>query len=223
MKQYTIHPAFSEPPWDFAWDSPIWRKAESAVVAHPDPSSKPPFPQVQCKVLHDDAFLYGLYRVQDQSILAARTEYNAEVCRDSCVEFFFRPLPDRGYFNLEMSASGAHLLYYVRDWTPVGEYYRDFDEVPPEDGMQFETRSSLPAPILQEQHCALTWFMQFRVPLAVVEKYLGSPLGTLSGQRWRGNFYKCGDDLAAPHWLEWSPVPTLNFHQPEYFGEFILE
>jgi len=223
MKKYVIRHISWNMDWDFAWESPGWNQAETATVAHPDPSSKPPFPLVQCKVLHDDTFLYGLFRVQDQSILAARIEYNAEVCRDSCVEFFFRPRPDCGYFNLEMSASGAHLLYYVRDWTPVGDYYRDFVEVPSKDGLQFETRSSLPAPVFQEEHRALTWFVQFRVPVAIVEKYLGSPLGNLSGQHWRGNFYKCGDDLAAPHWLEWSPVPTLNFHQPEYFGEFVLE
>ncbi|MBQ6472484.1 MAG: carbohydrate-binding family 9-like protein [Victivallales bacterium] len=223
MKQYVIHRTPSPPSWDFSWASPCWSQAETVTVAHPDPSSTPPFPQVQCKVLHDDGCLYGLYRVQDQSILAAHTEYNSEVFRDSCVEFFFRPRSDGGYFNLEMSASGAHLLYYVRDWTPEGEYYRDFEAVPPEDGMQFETRSSLPAPILLEEHRNLTWHVQFRVHLAIVEKYLGSPLGQLSGQRWHGNFYKCGDDLAAPHWLEWSPVATLNFHQPEYFGEFILE
>jgi hypothetical protein len=221
-KQYTIHRTASAPAWDFDWDGAAWRGAETAVIDHPDPASQGPFPKAQARVLHDGACLYGLYRVEDHSILAAHTRYNDEVCRDSCVEFFFRPRQDGGYFNLEMSASGAHLLYFVRDWTPVGDYYQDFTEVPEADGAQFETRSSLAAPAPRERVGAITWLVQFRIPIAVAEKYTGA-LGALPGQRWTGNFYKCGDDLAHPHWLEWSPVETLNFHQPQYFGEFLLE
>ena len=40
----------------------------------------------------------------------------------------------------------------------------------------------------------------------------------------RGNFYKCGDDAAFPHYGMWSPVLTgePDFHRPEYFGELAL-
>ena len=40
----------------------------------------------------------------------------------------------------------------------------------------------------------------------------------------RGNFYKCGDLTAHPHFLSWNPIgtPKPDFHRPEYFGELIL-
>lgn len=222
MNTYNIHRIDHLPDWDFNWDGPIWSQAETAVIDHPAAPLEAPAPHTEARVLHDDANLYGLFRVQDHSILARQTQYNSWTCFDSCVEFFFRPKTDGGYFNLETSATGAHLLYHVRDWTPVGDYYADFTAVPEEDGRLFETRSSLAELVPQERPGDLTWFAQFKIPLAVAETYCGS-IGSLSGQRWTGNFYKCGDQLNPPHWLAWSPVTSLNFHLPHCFGEFLLE
>ncbi|MBR4125520.1 MAG: carbohydrate-binding family 9-like protein [Victivallales bacterium] len=219
---YLIHQTASTPGWDFAWDSPIWAQAETASVDHPAAPLQASVPITQVRILHDNAFLYGIFRIQDHSILARQTQYNSWTCFDSCVEFFFRPKQDGGYFNLEISATGAHLLYYVHDWTPVGDYYADFIAIPEADGRLFETRSSLTKLVPQERHGDITWLVQFKVPLAIAEKYCGS-IGTLSGQHWTGNFYKCGDQLMPPHWLAWSPVSTLNFHLPECFGNFFIE
>ena len=222
MKTYTIHRIDHVPDWDFAWDGPIWSQAETAAIDQPAAPLEAPAPRTEVRVLHDGANLHGLFRVQDHSILARQTQYNSWTCFDSCVEFFFRPKPDGGYFNLETSATGAHLLYFVRDWTPVGDYYADFTAIPEEDGRLFETRSSLAELVPQERPGDLTWFVQFRIPLAVAEKYCGS-IGGISGQRWTGNFYKCGDQLNPPHWLAWSPVTSLNFHLPQCFGEVYVE
>ena len=40
----------------------------------------------------------------------------------------------------------------------------------------------------------------------------------------RGNFYKCGDKTAHPHFVSWNPVgtPSPDFHRPEFFGELLL-
>jgi hypothetical protein len=45
-----------------------------------------------------------------------------------------------------------------------------------------------------------------------------TPLGPMSSQSWRDNFYKCGDQTSHPHWASWSPVDDLNFHLPRCFG-----
>ena len=225
---YFVHRIETSPEWDFAWHGPVWSQAETATVDQPAAPLGAPAPITQARVLHDNTNLYGLFQVQDHSILARQTQYNSWTCFDSCVEFFFRPHPSTepaeggGYFNLEISATGAHLLYYVRDWTPVGDYYADFTAVPEEDGRLFETRSSLTGLVPQERPGDLTWFAQFRIPIRVAEKYCGS-IGDLSGQHWTGNFYKCGDQLNPPHWLAWSPVSSLNFHLPECFGEVYFE
>jgi hypothetical protein len=39
-----------------------------------------------------------------------------------------------------------------------------------------------------------------------------------------GNFYKCGDLTACPHYGMWTPyaLPAADFHRPELFGEIEL-
>jgi hypothetical protein len=60
------------------------------------------------------------------------------------------------------------------------------------------------------------------VPFAFFERYVGkTPL--LPGDRWRANFYKCGDATSHPHWASWSPVRELNFHRPDDFGTILFE
>ena len=62
--------------------------------------------------------------------------------------------------------------------------------------------------------------------LSLLCKILGvdsHPFG--HGYTFRGNFYKCGDETAIPHYGMWNPVGTENadFHRPEYFGDFVIE
>jgi len=222
--KYLVRKATTAPTLDDLWDDAAWAAAETLNVQWVHSASAPnaPRPVVQAKLQYDAANIYGIYKVDDVSVRATHTVFNSSVCQDSCVEFFFRPRADGGYFNLEMSATGAHLLYFVRDWTPVGDYYADFTAIPESDGRRFESRSSLDGPIPHERAGELTWLVQFQIPIPVAEKYCG-PLGELSGQRWTGNFYKCGDHLQHPHWLAWSPVTTLNFHLPDCFGTMLLE
>lgn len=206
---------------DFNWDGALWSQARAAVVDQPAAPLAAPPPRTSAKLLHDGSALHGLFRVEDHSLLARQTEYNSWTCFDSCVEFFFRPFSDRGYFNLEISASGAHLIYYVRDWRPVGDYYADFTALPEADGRLFECRSTVTEAVPQERFGECTWLVRFKVPFEACEKYCGA-IGGISGRRCAGNFYKCGDMLLHPHWLAWSPVSSLNFHLPECFGSLVF-
>ena len=40
------------------------------------------------------------------------------------------------------------------------------------------------------------------------------------GYRFLGNFYKCGDETPAEHYLSWHPITSAgpDFHRPECFG-----
>lgn len=202
------------------WDDPVWQQANTAKLGWSWPGSEGALPTVEARVLHDGHTIYGIYRVQDHSVLACVTKFNGMVCRDSCVEFFFRPRLGAGYMNLEMSASGAFLCYFIRNHKRTEEGYEDFEELTPELGAKIATLGTtgvVPVEDFRDQ----TWQMRFQIPCAVPEHYLG-PLGDLSGQTWTGNFYKCGDKLQHPHWLAWQGVPELNFHLPDSFGTFVF-
>ncbi|MGN0867325.1 MAG: carbohydrate-binding family 9-like protein [Oligosphaeraceae bacterium] len=223
MDTYTIHAVLPEaaPALHDSWDSPAWAPAETVSLEWHWPTPHP-LPTVQARLLHDGRTVYGIFHVQDRSVLGTVTEYNALVCKDSCVEFFFRPLPEKGYLNLEMSASGAKLCSYItRPARRDDGTFEEYQPVPKEIGERIAVRGTqgitgweLPGPI--------DWEMSFQIPPAVPEAFLG-PLGSLSGQRWTGNFYHCADHSATPRWMAWQGVPELNFHRPDCFGEIILE
>lgn len=220
---YLIKRTAQAPAMDFQWDSPVWEQAETITLEQVSPESSGFIPKVQVRVLHDGKGLYGIFKVVDKSVLAAVTEYNGIVCRDSCVEFFFRPGCDQGpYINLEMSASGARLNYLVKDWTRMPGGFKDFVIIPPEEGMKMEVRSSITEPVPVEKEGDITYYVQFTVPGEVLEQQFGIT-GDLGGAVWSGNFFKCCDAVKTPHWLQWQAVHPLNFHQPEFFGKLIFE
>jgi hypothetical protein len=214
--EYTIRRTANPPTMDGAWDSRVWAAAATVDVAHFRPESSAHRPRVQARVLYDDTALYGIYRVEDRYVRCVHEGFQAMVCRDSCVEFFFHPHGGSGYFNFEFNCGGSFLCMYIRDWTRVGDGFADYEQMRAEDGRKVEVWHSLPSRVEPELTEPTLWFLQFRIPYAALEPYTG-PLGALSGKTWRGNFYKCGDQTSQPHWVSWAPVDELNFHLPRCF------
>ncbi|MCQ2397205.1 MAG: hypothetical protein MJ106_05865 [Lentisphaeria bacterium] len=223
MRTYTVKKVAQDatPAITALWDDAVWANANIAKIDSVRPESAGKIPTVELKLLHNGSTIFGVFRVKDHSVLAARKNYNEMVCRDSCVEFFFKPRKDLGYMNVEMSAGGTHLCYYIRNEVRKGEGYEDFDEVSPTVGLRVITLGTTGF-IPVEQKGDITWQMRFQIPLTVPEAYMGR-LGDLSGQAWTANFYKCGDELETPHWISWNPVDELNFHLPRCFGNLLFE
>jgi hypothetical protein len=168
--------------------------------------------------LHDQRRIYGLFQVQDRYVRCRHDVFGAPVYRDSCVEFFVQPKPDRGYFNFEFNCGGAFLCFYITDPTRVSGAFKEFVKIAAGDVAAIQVKTSLPARIEPEITEPLEWWLAFSLPVSVVERFVG-PVGDLSGQSWRVNAYKCGNETSHPHWAAWSPVDQLNFHLPHCFGE----
>jgi hypothetical protein len=217
LASYTVRAADVLPALEKGWNDPAWTSAGTAEVSHFRPESSAHRPRVQARLLHGPGGIRGVFHIDDRYVRSVRTGFQSPVYKDSCVEFFMQPRPDRGYFNLEMNAGGSHLCYYVEDPTRTPDGFKKLTRLSDEDGRQFRIRSSLPATVEPEITEPLAWELNFFVPLPVLEKHVG-PLGALSGKTWRGNFYKCGDELSHPHWAAWAPVDALNFHLPRCFG-----
>ena len=84
-------------------------------------------------------------------------------------------------------------------------------------GKQVQVKSSLPQVVEPEITAPVRWTLQFFIPFSVLEAFTG-PLDAVSGQVWRGNFFKCATEVSHPHWAAWSPVDEFNFHLPRCFG-----
>jgi len=218
MKSYTIRRAEGAPPLVADFDAPAWRDVPSLAVDEFRPESSDHRPSTAVKVQYTDDALYLVYRVEDRYVRAVSPGYNAGVCTDSCVEFFVRPKPDAGYLNFEMNCGGTLLCYFVEDWRRKPGGFEKFTPVSEDLGRAVEIATTMPPRVDPEIAEATTWSLALRLPLTLLENFVGE-LGALSGQTWRANFYKCGDDTSHPHWAAWSPVRELNFHDPDCFGE----
>jgi len=221
---YTFTRARIAPPLQGAFDAPPWENAQTGLVSNFHPRGSDHRPVVRFKGLYDDAGIYVRFDVRDKFVLSKYTQYQDQVCRDSCVEFFVQPRQDQGYFNFEINCGGTLLLYYIEDPTRAPDaFFRKFKPLPAELGRQVEIKSSLPRRIDPEITAATDWQMTVAVPFSILESYTGS-LTPVSGQTWEGNFFKCGDECSHPHWASWSPIEgVLRFHQPQFFGQFHFE
>ena len=146
------------------------------------------------------------------------TGFQSDVYKDSCVEFFVQPKAADGYFNFEFNCGGALLASYITDPTRIAGKVKKFIPLTPDDDLQIKRYSNMPRIVEPAITGHTVWFLGFSIPFAVLEKYTGK-LAEISGQIWRANFYKCGNETALPHWGSWSELSELNFHLPNDFGK----
>ena len=193
----------------------LWRKWTGIEERE---ANDPYSPVTELKLLYDDQYIYGLFRVQDQYVRAVSTRYGEQACTDSCVEFFIRPKDNVRYYNFEFTAGGYMLLYNVTDLRK-----KKYKPVSKEDCDTVKIGHSLPAVIDPEIKDPVTWTLGFAIPIALFVKLGDNVNDDLSGQTWTGNVFKCGGETSHPHWFTWQPLPKLDFHLPMCFGSFTFE
>lgn len=139
---------------------------------------------------------------------AVYTQYGDSVYEDSCLEFFVRfnkenPL----YMNFEMNSNGVFLASIRTDRKNKTHIH------------ELVTLPALKAE-KQEEYWTVETFFTFKQINTLFGKSAFN-----KGDIFYGNFYKCGDNTEIPHYGMWSPVETVNpdFHQPRFFGEFIID
>ncbi len=173
-------------------------------------------PQVTLFLAHTDEYLFVKWHVVGQNVKAIQKEDMSDVYLDSCVEFFCQ-LPNRAeYINFEFNAIGVA--------SACRRLGRDEKVIPLSEA---ELRSVLRYASLgyhpfDEIEGTCSWDICVGIPLSLIEI---TPAMLSAKCCLRGNFYKCGDDTAYPHFLSWNPIATEqpDFHRPEYFGELIMD
>jgi hypothetical protein len=164
-------------------------------------------PVVNFMIAYGEDCLLIKFVASEKELRAVHTTTHAPVWEDSCVEMFIRFRDDGGYYNLEVNCLGTMLAAY---------------------GADRQKRVLLPLNIVRSIRRASTIYRESETDNVEWETLLIIPLTTfmydnlvsLTGVRARANFYKCGDGLAEPHYLSWSPIISArpDFHLPAFFG-----
>lgn len=220
---YSIHRVPSLPETVLPPGAEAWSSAETGTIDQFHPRSSAHHPETRFRVLADDRSIQVAFHVRDRYVRSVHTNFMDPVCRDSCVEFFFRPAQTGPYFNFEFNAGGVLYASCVRDWRRTENGFADYEPLQPGEGRAVDIVSTLPPVIDPEETDPVEWSLSARIPLKVLAPYLSAPPDTAPGTRWSGNFYKCADQCSHPHWASWSPVGDVcNFHQPEKFSELVF-
>lgn len=201
MKEYTIAKKTS-PGWEgvsplsldtFKWVDNTYRPKTLAWIAH------------------DNKSILVKFEVFESQVTVRHTKMNDPVCEDSCVEFFFRPIKDERYLNLEVNAAGVLLL-------GLGTCRHDRVRPEAEPGI-FDIRASISDP---SQFSGPSWTIEYKIPFSFLEEQYG---GFSPADGFFGNLYKCGDKTVYSHYGMWNPIrlDKADFHRPEFFGRFYTE
>ena len=205
---------------DAIWDKPQWRDIQPINITN-YMGTIPGFrPQAQAKMMYDENNIYIIFNVKDRYVRCLTKDINGPVWEDGAVEFFFAP--DSGqpllYFNLETNCGGTPLMHY--NIVPR----KESKELATDDIKEIEIAHTLPRIIDPEIADPVTWTLEYRIPIAMLERY-SRITHPKEGVEWRANFYKIAENNSNHHYITWSVIENEipDFHKPQFFGKLKFE
>lgn len=186
--------------------------AKFAVCENNWPKEAPYTPDCNGSIARTASHLVVMFHVRGLDLRATQIEDNGRSWEDSCCEFFVTDPYDGTYYNFELTCIGS--LLSSKRKSRLDSVLREKEDV-----ARVIRHSSLAHEETEISDRIFSWTVAMLIPYDLIGIDRDNvPVSV------RGNFYKCGDLTAHPHFLSWNPIgtPKPDFHRPEYFGELIL-
>ena len=192
MKTYTLKKITSAPDWKNIEIMPI----DNLLWTDPLPIT------AQAQLCWDEEAIYLRMEAFEENIRKEETDPLAEICNDSCLEFFIQPQEGPYYLNFEINPKGVLHL-------GIGEG-REERRHPEIDPAVFDIVSR---PVEGD------WTLKLYIP----DSFLLEHFAKISAVC-RANLYKCGDLTDHEHYGAWSEVEVAepDYHVPDFFGRLYL-
>ncbi|MBR2868947.1 MAG: carbohydrate-binding family 9-like protein [Clostridia bacterium] len=148
----------------------------------------------------------------EDNIRCECTKRDDPVYTDSCLEFFIAPVEgDARYMNFEVNPKGVYLSQ-IGEKRENRRFIKELTDLEP-----VITTMSI------EENGRTAWGYEIMIPCSFIAELYGTDF-RIGEFRMRGNFYKCGDRSATPHYGAHFPVSSasLGFHNPDCFGDIIF-
>ncbi|NLY17811.1 MAG: hypothetical protein GX045_02380 [Clostridiaceae bacterium] len=175
-------------------------------------------PKSEARVLYTEKGLHVYMISYENKITATYTKMHDPVYKESCMEFFIKPNPEKDdrYLNFEFNAIGTLNSGLGKDRferLAIPEIYLE----------RFKISASVKKENVKD-FCGPFWSVRFFIPFDFIEEYFGK-IHAGPGTEMMGNFYKCGEVVDYPHYGCWNEIKNErpDFHRPECFGRLVLE
>ncbi len=162
----------------------------------------------EARICYDDHVLYLQLSALEPNIRAENFGCMDAPCEDSCLEFFFCPVPeDSRYFNVEVNPNGCVFLGFGSGRSSVTRLFPINPVITPSIS-RFDGG----------------WQVSYQIPFSFIRLFAPEFSG-ISGSCIRANCYKCGDLTVQEHYFSAFPIdlPNPDFHQPNFFGTLQFE
>ncbi len=173
----------------------------------------PYMPSTSVRIARSASHLVVGYNVRGLDLRAKAGKDNGPVWEDSCCEFFVAHPSDGTYYNFEINCVGT-LLCAKR----TGRH--DANHLSQEELDKVIRHSSLERAEIEISDEIFEWSVTMCIPFDIIDVDAEDLPESLSG-----NFYKCGDKTAHPHFVSWNKIDVEkpDFHRPDFFGELIFK
>lgn len=196
MKNYTITHVNGKPDWD---QIPVLSMNQKYLQTADEVAAT-------AQICYDDAGILVHLRAYVNKIRAVEHGALGMPCEDSCLEFFFQPVPgDDRYINLEFNFNGC---YYLGIGTGVDDIMRILPYANAENLFRHEISKTNDG-----------WEIFYKIPYDFIRRLFPN-FTVYPGETIRANCYACSD-LSVPHYyLSWSEVvrDPFTFHRSSCFG-----
>lgn len=165
-------------------------------------------PKCSFSIARSNSFLAVSFDVTGKDLRATEMDDGGRNWEDSCCEIFLST-SEGYYYNIEINCIGSVLM-------AKGSGRQDREKIPSEKLKSIIRHCSLPHQVIDREGGPYHWKVSIIIPFNLI----GLEQDNLP-ECILGNFYKCGDLTANPHFVTWSPIQSQkpDFHRPEYFGK----
>ena len=190
----------------------IERKTQRHYIDQVNWASYPYMPIASFNIARSDKNLYIYFYSIANSLRAVYEKDGSPVYQDSCMEFFVKRPTDEHYINFEFNCIGTCDASFRLS-------REEKTDLTPDQLASIRRYPSLPKVSFKEKAGFHGWSLLVIIPFELI----GLEKNHLP-EKLLGNFYKCADATASPHYLSWSPIETEqpDFHRPEFFGELMF-
>ena len=170
-------------------------------------------PDCQVVLAYSDRYLYVYFSVICQDLRAENTANLSPVAQDSCVEFFMQVPGSDEYWNFEFNCIGTVNASH-RVTRPEAVRLTD------EQIATIKRSASCGTEPIAEKTGVYCWDLTVAIPFSLIGVDMQHKPELIMG-----NFYKCADKTAHPHYVSWAPITTEkpNFHTPQFFAPIYLK